>query len=398
MKRDVSIMVLAGEVSGDMHAAAVVHSIKQRCPQSSFFGVGGDNLRAAGMEILYDVEDMGVTGIVEVLRRFWFFRSALKSLVAIAGERRPDLVLMVDYPGFNLRFAARLKGSGIKIIHYVCPQVWAWNQSRIPMMAKNLDHLITIFPFEAKYFENTDLKVTYAGHPLADEAAAALKQPLLALPWRGERRVALLPGSRRNEVERMLPTMWRAALAIAMEHNNTSFIIACPSPAVEELVQNCLKNLPHTVDLHVEVVTGKTRQVLRQAEVAVVASGTATIEAALMQCPMVIVYKTAALTYAAGRLLIKIKNIGMVNIVAGKTVCPELIQGAATPNSIARLTTELLNDTQKRIEMIRELKVVTKALGKGGAEERVADTVLREMKIIPQPRQAIRWYRSNVDA
>lgn len=376
--RALNIMIVAGEVSGDMHAAGLVTALKQKAPGATFFGIGGERMRAAGVETLYDTKDMAVMGFWEVLHRLSFFRRVFHQMLDLAREKKPDAVILVDYPGFNLRFAKRAHELGIKVIYYICPQVWAWHRSRIPGMAKVVDRLITIFPFEGKHFDGTGLRIDFAGHPLVDESRQAWAEPSAILPWKGEPQVALLPGSRGHVIRHILPVMWQAAALIEKAHPNASFIIPAPSAEVESIVRRTLASLSGG-PTRWEIVTGNTRQVLRQSRAALVASGTATIETALMHCPMVVVYKMAPLSYFLGKWLVSLDQIGMVNIVAGKAVCPEFIQGAATPTALARALDPLLRDTPDRSKMVDGLKQVVTALGAGGAAERAADSVLKEL-------------------
>ena len=204
-------LVVAGEVSGDMYAARLVRELRDRMPEATFFGIGGDRMREAGVEILHHVDEMAVTGIAEAVARLSFFRRVFNEMVATARERSPRAVILVDYPDFNLRFAHAVHGTGPKVFQYVCPQVWAWRRGRIPAMARVVDRLITIFPFEKQHFEGTGLAVDYVGHPLADEAGMPAGESPPSLPWPGEPRIALLPGSRTNEIERILPVFWQAA-------------------------------------------------------------------------------------------------------------------------------------------------------------------------------------------
>jgi lipid-A-disaccharide synthase len=244
-------------------------------------------------------------------------------------------------------------------------------------MAKIIDHLITIFPFEAEHFSSTGLKVTFAGHPLVDETQKARNLPALQLPWKKKKRVALLPGSRTQEIKRLLPTMWRAAAIMEKDDPDISFIIAASSNDAVPLMQEIIKNGSGPENF--EIVPSKTREVLRQADAAIVASGTATIETALMRCPMVVVYKVNPLTYFIGKMLIKIDNIGMVNIVAGHEICPELIQGDATPKALAEALTPLINDTPQQKEMLKELDKVIAGMGQGGTAEHAAKILLQEL-------------------
>lgn len=372
------VLVVAGEISGDMHAAALVRELRARDPGLEFFGIGGDRLQAEGVALLHHVREMAVLGLSEVLRRYGFFRRVFGEVLAAARARRPDLVLLVDYPGFNLRLAARLHALGLKVVYYVCPQVWAWHRSRIPKMARILDRLLVIFPFEAELFRGTGLPVDFVGHPLVDDLRAALAEPLAELPWRGAPRLALLPGSRRQEIERILPVMAAAAARLEQAFPELAVLVAAPGAEAAR----CAGDVLAASGLRLRacaVVPGVTRQVLRQAGAALVASGTATLETALLGCPMAVVYKTAALTYALGRCLVRIPHIGMVNIVAGSAVCPEFIQGAARPAALADAVAPLLGDTPQRAAMREGLREVARALGEGGAARRAAELVLREL-------------------
>ena len=291
-----SIMVVAGEISGDIHAAKLLKAVKRKQPDILFFGIGGSELRKLGMEILYDTKDMAVLGFTEVLRKYFFFRTVFRHMLAVAKERKPDAVLLVDYPGFNMRFATYVHALGLKIIYYICPQVWAWHRSRIFKMAQTVDRLITIFPFEKDFFRNTSLPVDFVGHPLIAKTSELLAAPEINLPWTGSPHVALLPGSRYQEVKRILPVMCNAAYFVQQKFPAASFIVAVPSDEIRAYAQTVLA---HTeagkVDL--QVITDETLHVLRQAHAAIVASGTATLEAALMRCPVVITYKVSFPTY-----------------------------------------------------------------------------------------------------
>lgn len=370
--------MVAGEPSGDQHAARVVEAVRRRQPDVRFWGIGGAALRAAGMEILVDAREMAVLGLWEVLKRYAFFRKVFADLRAAAAERKPDLVLLIDYPGFNLRFAAAMKPLGIPVVYYICPQVWAWHRSRIDRMAKLIKRLLVIFPFEVKEFENTGLRVDYVGHPLVDEAArerAATRDPL---GWPGEPRIALLPGSRRQEIERILPVMWQAAGRIQRARPETGFILAAGTQELAEFA--------HARAVRAEggptrytVTHGRTRQVLAEATAAFVKSGTSTLEAALMNCPMCVVYKTSPVTYAFGRRVIRVPYLGMVNLIAGREAFKEFIQDNATPKSLADGLMPLLSDTPERRAAFSALEEVRRALGEGGAAERAAAALIEEL-------------------
>lgn len=373
-----SVMIIAGEISGDLHAAALVRAVQRQRNDIHYFGIGGEELKKAGMEIHVHARAMAVLGLTEVLGKFFFFRRTFHAMLELLKERRPDAVLLVDYPGFNLRFAERCHKLGFKVIYYICPQVWAWNRRRIPSMAENVDRLISIFPFEADVFKGTRLKVDFAGHPLVTPAKAARAEPLALLPWGSGPRVALLPGSREQEVRLILPAMARAADIVRQKFPGAAFIIAAASREAVRWIERELTSMGKAGEF--KVIADNTRQVLRQADAAWVCSGTATVETALMGCPMVVVYRVKLLTYLAGRMLIRVPFLGMVNIVAGKQVCPELLQGDATPEKLARAIEPLLVKGKARDEMICELDRVRSILGKPGAEERAAEILLQELE------------------
>lgn len=373
-----SVLVIAGEVSGDQRAAEVIRAVHARQPDVKFWGIGGPDMRAAGAETYHDIREMAVMGLVEVLRRYTFFRRVFNEMVTAAETRRPDAVLLVDYPGFNLRFAAQMKQRGIKVIYYICPQVWAWHRSRIPKMAQIVDRLLAIFPFESQVFTGTGLKVDFVGHPLVDAAQSARIVPSQNLPWHGEPKIALLPGSRRQEIERILPALWQAAVLVQKQHSTASFILAAPSEAVANIVRSTLSRLD-VGPAHCELVVERTREVLLQSRAALVASGTATLETALMGCPMLVVYKTSLPTYLIGRQLISVSHIGMVNLIAGRTICPEYIQHEATPEKLAAGLLPLLGDTPARTTQIAGLAEVAAKLGSPGAATRAAAILLTEL-------------------
>lgn len=378
MSRPVRLMIIAGEVSGDMHAGGFLAAIRARRPDAEFFGIGGDAMRRAGTGTLYDIRDMAVMGLTEVLARYFFFRKVFHRMLEVARDRKPDAVILVDYPGFNLRLAKRLHNTGPRIIYYICPQIWAWNRGRIPEMARVVDRLITIFPFEPALFEGAGLRAEFAGHPLVDEARRTFEEPLADLPWKGEPRVALLPGSRPHEVRRILPAVWKAAELIEERMPSAGFIIAAPSEAMAETIRGKVQRLGGGPGRW-EIVAGQTRQILRQAAGSLIASGTATLEAALMRCPAVVVYRTSLFTYLLARMLVRVPHIGIVNVIAGRQVCPEFIQGAASPQNLAGALFPLLQEGPERASMLAGYREVVQSLGPGGASERAADIVLEEL-------------------
>ena len=372
------LLVIAGEISGDMHAAGLIRRLRESDPSIHCYGIGGPLMREAGVETLYDVKDMAVMGIVEVLKRIFFFRRVFRHMERVARERKPDAVLLVDYPGFNLRFAASTHAMGIKVIYYICPQVWAWNRGRIPKMAAVINRLMAIFPFEPKVFEGTGLKVDFVGHPLVDEIREALHAPLAPLPWQGEPHIGLLPGSRHTEIDRMLPPFCAAAKLVEKKFPGASFVIPAPSPEIEGHIRKLIATLP-VAPSRISIVRGEARQVFRQSRAALVKSGTATMESALAGCPTVIAYIVAPLTCWIGRKLATVRFMGIVNIIANRLVCPEFLQEQATPEALAGALLPLLSDSPERATMLAGFDEVRTLLGAGGAAERAAQVVLEEL-------------------
>lgn len=377
-----NLLVIAGEVSGDMHAARVIERLREVHPDLTVWGVGGDQLRAAGMDVLYDVRDMAVLGLWEVLKRYGFFRRVFHALLKEMEHRRPDAVLLVDYPGFNLRFARQAHRRGFKVLYYICPQVWAWHRSRIKKMAQIIDRLMVIFPFEVEVFKDTSLRVDFVGHPLVDRARATWDEPMPKLNGpEGKERVALLPGSRQQEIERILPVMLDAAQIVHERNPGTVFMIAAPNERARAWIDPIFNEHPAARSISCACSSGMTRHVLRQARAAMVASGTATIETALMHCPMIVVYKTAALTYWVGKQVIRVPHLGMVNIVAGHECCPEFLQHDATPERMAAALLPLIKDTTARTKMLADLQAVASALGETHPAEKAAAIIQEELKV-----------------
>ena len=372
-----SVLIVAGEVSGDLHAAKVVQVVKTRAPETTFWGIGGDDMRAAGVELLQHTDRMGVMGIVEVLKQYRFFRTVFKQVLAEVDKRKPDAALLVDYPGFNLRLAAELKKRGVKVFYYISPKVWAWNKKRIPKMARAIDRLMVVFPFEVDVFAGTGLPVDFVGNPLVAQIDDFLAHDQEPLPWMSERRIALLPGSRKQEIERILPTMLSAAKKLEAQFSNVSFMIATPNDRIEKIVKDQIPRCKER-PLFVNVVCGHAREAMRQAEAAIVTSGTATLETALIGTPHILVYKTSAFTYWFARSVVKIAHIGLVNIIANRTVCPELIQHDATPDALAVATTRLMDATPERQAMLAGYAEVRQLLGAKKAAENVAAILLAE--------------------
>jgi lipid-A-disaccharide synthase len=349
---------------------------------------------------------MDVMGFVEVIKRYPFFKRIFNDVVCEAERRKPDAVLLVDYPGFNLRMAKQLKKRGIKVFYYVCPQVWAWNRGRIPKMAKMIDRLMVIFPFEVDVFKDVDLQVDFVGHPMVDELRAFRYADSKLLPWVydcsaemshectnpvGKRpggpfceeamaverssgpfaenlpkgcdvkKIALLPGSRRQEIRYILEPLLETAQLLEQSRPDLSFMIPVPERRlgmVEEMLQKAKK-----VPRNVSVVSGQAREVLKQADAAFVTSGTATLEAALIGCPTVLVYRTSLANYLLARALIRVPWVGIANIISNREIMPERLQNDMTPLKLAATIDPLINDTPARQAMLDHFQALEKRLG-----------------------------------
>jgi lipid-A-disaccharide synthase len=376
-------MVLAGEASGDMHAAALVRALRERWDGPvEFRGTGGEALRAEGVALLGHADQMAVIGLFAVLGRARFFLRLLRTVRDEIARWRPHLVLTIDYPGFNLRVAARARAKGFTTVHYICPQVWAWHRGRIPKIARSLDRLITLFPFEPACFRETGLAVTFAGHPLVDRARESFAEPLADLPWGdAPRRVALLPGSRRGEIERILPILLAAAAELDRDPGGCTFLIPASTPAMRALAEAIVARTPEAPRSW-RIVDGQARQALRQAHAAAIASGTATLEACLMRCPSILVYRMGMnwLVGRAARRILATPFVGLVNIVAGRAVMPELLHGDCNPANVAAALRPLLADETRRAAMLAEFDAVAHALGDGNASGRAADAILETLR------------------
>jgi lipid-A-disaccharide synthase len=372
-----SLLVIAGEDSGDMHAADVIRALKVQRPDVTVWGIGGEKLRAEGMELLHDTREMDVLGIVEVLKRYPFFKRTFAEVVAEVEKRKPDAALLVDYPGFNLRLARELKKRGVKVLYYVCPQVWAWNRGRIPKMAEIIDRLMVIFPFEVEVFKDVDLKVDFVGHPMVDELREFRDKDPEPLPWNGKKKIALLPGSRKQEISYILPRLLETAQLLEKSRPDISFLIPVPERRLA-LIESALQKTGKA-PRNISIVVGKSREVLKQADAAFVASGTATLEAALLGCPTVLVYRGSFLNYLFVRAMIRIPWLGIANIVSGKEIMPERLQYEMTPLKLAAAIDPLMNDTPSRAAMLKNFQTLEKMLGQGGPAVRVAAIITEEL-------------------
>lgn len=367
------VMIIAGEASGDLHGSGVVRELKRRQPAMEIFGVGGDRMKAAGMQLIYHVNELSFMGFAEVLRHLPIIRSVKRALEMVLKFRKPDVVLLIDYPGFNLPFAATAKRNGIKVVYYISPQVWAWRRSRIKRMRGVVDKMLVIFPFEADLYRKEGIDAEFVGHPLLEVLRSNLDRKGFFTRYGldpNKKLLGLFPGSRLHEVENIFPEMLKGARIIAGERGME--VAMAIAPTLEEKHFEPFYNLDG-----IHLIKGATYELMDHSDFALVTSGTATLETALFTTPMVIVYKTSWPTYLIGRVLVRIRNIGLVNIVAGKRIVPELIQHRATGANLAREALKILRDESALAAMRDELSKVKEKLGEIGASRRVAERILQ---------------------
>lgn len=365
------IVIVSGEASGDLHGAYLVREMKAIDPDLSFAGVGGEYMRAAGVDILVDSLEMSVVGLTEAIVKIGTIIRVRRLLKAYLHREKPDLVILIDYPEFNLYLARLAKTMGLKVFYYISPQVWAWRKNRVFKIARCVDAMAVIFPFEKQFYDAVSLDIEFVGHPLLDIVKPCLGRDEARKRFGvddGATTVALLPGSRVNEVRRLLPPMLHAASMIAKRYDNLHFILPLANSLDRAFVQGYVDGTAVTVT----IVDDATYDVVAVSDVAVVTSGTATLETALLETPMIIVYIVSPLSYMLGRLFVRIDHIGLANIVAGSSIVPELIQSDATGENIARELAALLDDEQRLGNMRRELHEVKKKLGEPGAAARAA--------------------------
>jgi lipid-A-disaccharide synthase len=359
------ILFVAGEASGDLHAAGVARALATRSAPFRLTGIGGDEMQAAGVELVEHAERLAVMGFVEVLKHIPLHYRLARELERRIRSGRVALVVLIDYPGFNMKIAAAARAAGVPVLYYITPQVWAWGAKRLRELARTITKAAVILPFEEALLREHGIDATFVGHPLLDRARA--------LPGRAEARrtlgigdsdrlLALFPGSRAQEIARHLEPF--VATARALQRRDPALkVVVSAAPHVEIAPERCPYPLVHSASF----------SVLRAADAAMCKSGTTTLEAAVAGCPMVVAYRTSAITYAAAKRLVRIPHIGLVNVVAGREVAPEFVQEALVPARVADVLSELLDVTSdRRIRMLAELDRVRALLGEAGAAERVA--------------------------
>ena len=372
------LMLIAGEVSGDKHAGKLAKELKSVAPEVEIFGVGGDNMAEAGVEIIYRISEIALVGFIDVFKKFGLMREVMRLCQLELKRRKPDAVVLVDYPGFNLRFAEFAKENNVKVFYYIAPQVWAWGESRVKKLKNFVDKLFVVFKFEEDFFKRYGVNVRFVGHPLLEDVLSietvSKENFLKTYEISAEKIVSILPGSRAMEVKHMLYDMLVAGKKLQSKYN-------------VQIAIGYVKNVP--LDVYVDVLESirddldvkfvdNSLLLLKFSHMAIVKSGTATLESAILGTPMVICYKTNFLNYIIGKMLISshISNIGLANIIAGRQIVPELIQNRCTPDAIFNEARKILED-EKRYRKIKEnLAEVRNKLGSPGASRKVAEEIL----------------------
>lgn len=366
---------VAGEASGDEHGAALMRSLRDLAPDCELYGRGGPQMKAiAGDKFTDWIGDAAIVGLWEVLKHAGYFREQFANALNEIDAAKPDAVVLIDYPGFNLRLARtlRTRSPQIKIIYYISPQVWAWNRGRIRQMARYLDLMLCIFPFEAELYNLSGLRTIFVGHPMVETLAKRRTDEV-----RNPNLIGLFPGSRFREVKKIFPVMLKAIAEIIAQRPSTRFEVAAASETLARDIQALLarSHLRHRG----RVVTGDSSGTMQRAFAGMVASGTATLEAAYFRVPFVLVYKVSWPTYFAARLLMRTPFLGMPNVLAGREIVPEFLQHEARPKAIATSVLELVNNPDTRQRMIAEFDAVIEKLGESGASGKAARAILAEL-------------------
>lgn len=370
------LYLVAGEASGDARGAELIRALRERDASIEFFGAGGRELRALVGEHFVDWADEAVVGLWDVLKKYGYFKSQFDRMLKELATIQPDALVLVDYPGFNLRLAreAHQRFPKLKIIDYISPQVWAWNRGRIPKMARYLDLMLCIFPFEKPLYEESGLHTVFVGHPMLDSLAAkktgATRDPHL---------VGIFPGSREKEVRRIFPVMAEAAIRMKSVHPELRFEASAASHQLADGMMTTLEQLGQGEDfctIHVRT----SHELMQRAIAGMVCSGTATLEAAFFGLPLCVVYKVAWLTWIVGKRLVRVPFLGMPNVLAGREIARELLQSDATAEALAHETLRLVTNAEHREALQADLRAVIVGLGESGAAVRAADAILEELQ------------------
>lgn len=360
------LAIVAGEASGDLHASEVVRELKT-LTDVEMFGIGGDLLAREGMTLLHHASEMGIVGLFNVLRHLPMFRRVFNEVIERIEREQPDVVFLIDYPDFNLRVARRCKELGLRVVYYISPQLWAWRQGRVRHIAKYVDRMVVIFPFEEEFYRRHNVPVTYVGHPLVEQLAHVRKPPRADETLR----IALLPGSRRMEVQTLLPPMLDAIAILRAERDVNAYVIQAPT-----IEREALEAIMSARGIEVAILPHDRGEGVAAADVSLSSSGTATLESAILGTPVVVMYRLSRATYLLARKLVRLPHFSLVNIVAGKEVVPELIQNDVNGERIAAEVRKLVAP-EHYARVAADMAEVRGKLGEPGAAKRVAEEIVR---------------------
>ena len=368
------IMFSAGEASGDTHGASVAKALLSKHPDATLFGMGGDLMKAAGVDIIYDIEQLGFIGIVEIIKHlptFFKLRTFLKEAML---REKPDVLVCIDYPGFNMKLAKVAHDLGIPVVYYIAPTIWAWNKGRGKDIAKTVTKVASIFPFEAEAYQEFGVDVEFVGNPLVDIVKPTMTREEACTYFGASpeaRNILLMPGSRKQGVQGLLPTMLSAAEELAKSRSDLAFFL----PRAHTIPRADLETIIQKYSVPITITEGNNYDLMQICTACIAASGTATLETALMNVPTLLIYKVAPITYGIGKLLVNIKDIGLPNIIAKRRVIPELLQGEVTVSNVCHEMSQILDNTSIYERMKLDLAKVKVDLGAPGAVQRVADVI-----------------------
>ena len=373
MKR---VLIVAGETSGDLHGSSLMNRMKAVMPDIEFKGIGGTRMIEEGLEAFRHVRDMNFMGFTEVIRHLPYLHRTMRELKSLVDAWRPDLAILIDYPGFNLKFARYIKRKNIPVMYYISPQLWAWHKSRVKLVRKYVDRMVVLFDFERDFYNMYGIIVDFVGHPLLDVVHTSQDRERFRTSLEANETVSfigLIPGSRKQEIDRILPSMVESIEIIKKNQSQMVTALGCAS----EIEDNYYERFTSGSDII--LLRGMTYDIMAHADALVVTSGTATLESGILGTPMVIVYRTSPLTYHIGKMLISVPSIGMINIVAGSRIVPELWQNEVTPDNIADEVKKILQDRQLRETTKYVLGIAREKLGERGASEKASRIAIEMM-------------------
>ena len=370
------VMIVVGEASGDLHGANLITELKKIYPNIFCYGLGGNYMRKAGAEILSDVSELSIVGLVEIIRHYPRLHRILKRMINEFKNNPPDLLVLIDSPDFNLRLAKAAKKLDIKVLYYISPQIWAWRASRIKLIKKCVDMMAVVFPFEVKFYKDAKVPVKYVGHPLTKDAVATVSRDNVFQNENldaSKKLIGIFPGSRKSEIERNLPILIDAAIKLGLQRDDVQFII----PKASTLHENFIKKYINSPSLNIKTTKENIYNVINACDAIAAASGTVTLQITLMQVPYVIVYKVSPITYYLLKWIVKFKFAGIANIIANKEICREFLQNNAKPKHIALELEKLLSDKHYSDNMKKEMKAIKEKLGNKDGSAEVAKLAVK---------------------